>query len=163
MPQGIAAKNHRPDPKHAAENIEEQIPRVGHFCRARDRRAEGADDGDKSGEDNRASAVFFVEIVCSLKMAAAKEKRVLAPVQRSSCRAAYPISNLVSDDRAKHGGKEQPFQGNNAAIGKDASGDEKGVARKKEAYKKTCFNENNGADERSAAGADQLSKSRGAK
>src|SRR5580658_3875090 len=78
MPQRIPSEDHGANPENAAKNIEEQIARIRHLCCAGDRRTEGSHDGNETRENHSAAAVFFVEIVSALEMAAAEEKGVFA-------------------------------------------------------------------------------------
>jgi len=89
-----------------------------------------------------------------LKVAAAEEERVLAAIKSGARRAADPIANLVADNRAKHDREQQPLKGNDAGSGKDSGGDEQGITGKEKADEKASFNEDDRADQRSAAGAD---------
>lgn len=152
-PERITAKDCRADPENAAENIEEQVARVGHFCSACDGRTKGANDGNEARENHGAAAVLFIEIVCTLKMAPAEKEGVFAAIERGPCGAANPVADLVAGDGAKHDWKQKPFQGNNASVGEDAGGDQKRVTRKKKSNEKAGFDKDDGANERSAAGA----------
>src|SRR5882724_624868 len=153
----VAAKNHGAHPENSAENIEHHVAAVGHAGCASNRWAECSNNGNEARENNRAATVLFVKIVRALQMTTAEEERVLAFVQRRSCGTANPVADLVANDGAEHYGQEQPAEGKKAASSKNSRRDEQGVARKKEADKKTGFDKHDAADERRAAGANEFS------
>ncbi len=157
----IASKNRCANPEDSAKGIEKQVARIGHLRGASDGRAKRPDDGDEPRKNDRAAAVLFVEIMGPLKMAATEKEGIFAAVESSPSRPANPIAHLVASNGAKHGRQQKPLEGNDASVRKDASGDQERVARKKKTYKEARFNKNDGANERSASGANQLSKSLG--
>jgi hypothetical protein len=61
---------------------------------------------------------------------------------------------LIAGDGAEHYREQEPLERNDARVGEDTGSDEKRVAGKKKANEKARFNENDGANERSASGAD---------
>src|SRR6266404_9506767 len=150
----VAAEDHRANPQNTSTNVKEEIAGIRHFRSAGDRRTERPNDGDEAREDHGTAAIFLVEIMSPLKMAAAEEERVLAAVESHARRAADPIANLIADDGAKHNRQQEPLEGNHTRGGKNPGGDEQGITGKKEADEKTSFNEDDRADQRSAAGAD---------
>jgi len=154
MAERIAAKDRGANPQAAAKKIKKKIAGIGHFCGARDGRTESSNDGDESGKDHSSTAVFLVEIVGTLEMATAEKEGILAAVYGSPRGTADPVADLVAGDSTKHDGPEKPLQGNDASVGEDADSDQKGVARKKKADEEAGFNKDDGANERSAAGAD---------
>ena len=90
----------------------------------------------------------------ALKMAAAKEERILAAVEGRSSRAADPVTNLIAHDGAEHDRQKKPFDGDYAGSGKNTRGDKQRIAGKEEADKKAGFHKNNRADEGGPASAD---------
>jgi hypothetical protein len=153
MAQGKAPQDGCANPEDAANSIEQQITGVGHFGGAGNGRAERSNNGNKTREDDRPAAVLFVEIVGALEMAAAEKERIFAAVKGSACGAANPVPDLVTGNGAKHDRKQKPLEWNNACGGKDTCGDEKRVARKKKANKKTGFYKDDRANKRSASRA----------
>jgi hypothetical protein len=93
----------------------------------------------------------------ALEMAAAEEKRILAAVYGSPRGTADPVADLVAGDSTKHDGEEKPLERNDASVGEDASGDQKRITWKKKPDEEAGFNEDDDANERSAAGANQFS------
>jgi hypothetical protein len=89
----------------------------------------------------------------ALEVAAAEEKGVLAPVQGGSCGTSNPVTDLVTSDGAKHDREQKPLEGYNASVGEDAGSDQKRIARKKKTNEEAGFYEDDGANERSASGA----------
>lgn len=152
--QGVTAENHGADPENSSKNVEGKIARIRHLRRAGDRGTERSNDGNEARENDGAAAIFFIEIMSALKVAAAEEKRVLAAVECSARGAADPVADLIAHNGAEHDGEEQPFERDHAGGGKNAGGDEQGVTGQEEADKETGFDEDNRADERGAAGAD---------
>ena len=153
-PEEIAAEDHGPDPDDAPEDIENEIARVWHFGGTSDGWTKCADDRNEARKNHCAPAVFFVEIVGLLQMAAPEEKRILPLVESRSRGSANPITNLIADDGAKHNWAKKPFQRNYGTRRKYARSDEEGIARKKEANEEPGFDKNNCTDEWCAAGAD---------
>jgi len=151
----IAAENHGADPENAAENVVEQIAGIRHTGGAGDRRTKSANDGNEAGEDDGLAAVFFVEIVSAKEMATAEEKGILAAIYGGAGGATDPVADLVAENRAEHHGKKNPAQRDDAGGGEDTRGDEQGVTGKKKADEETCFNEDDNANEKGAAPADQ--------
>jgi len=123
MAKRVAADYGGSDPADAADNIEEEIARIGHSRGARDGRTERSDDGDEARENHGTAAIFFVELVGPLEMAAAKKERVFAAVKGSAGGTADPVAHLVTGDGAKHNWEQQPLEGNNSRVGKNAGGD----------------------------------------
>jgi hypothetical protein len=83
-------------------------------------------------------------------MAATKEKRVFAFVERRASRAANPISQLITDDGATyywqqpmehHGGKR-----NGGCCGKNTSGNQQRIAGQKKADEQAGLHKNNRAN-----------------
>jgi hypothetical protein len=159
--EGVAAEKHRGDPKNAAKNIEDQIARVGHLRSAGDGRAKCAHDRHEAREDDCAAAVFFIEIVSTLQMAAAKKEGVFALVERCARGAPNPVANLIADNRAENSRDQQPSKRNDSTIRQNPRSDEQRVAGEEEADKETSFNKYDGTDERGSAGADQFPKALG--
>ena len=153
MAERVAAKDHGANPEDAAKNIEEKISRIRHFCGACDGRTKRSNDGDEARENYGPAAVFFVEIVGALEMAAAEKEGILAAVKCGAGGTANPVADLVAGDGAEHDRQQKPLEGNDARVGEDSGGDQKGVAWKEKADKKAGFDEDDGANERSAAGA----------
>ena len=58
-------KQKKTNPGDAADNIVGDEPRVFHSPDAGDKRGEGADDGNKAGDNDGFAAVFFVELMRS--------------------------------------------------------------------------------------------------
>src|SRR6266849_1248302 len=104
--QRVAAENHGADPKNPAKNVEDQVAGVRHLRGASDGRAEGSNDGNEAREDDGPAAIFFIEVMGALKVAAPEEERVFAAVESRPRRAANPVANLVAHNSAKHDGKE---------------------------------------------------------
>jgi hypothetical protein len=153
MAKRVSSEDHGADPEDAPKKIEEQVARIRHFGCASDGRAECSNDGDEASKNYGATAVFFVEIVGALEVAAAEEQGIFAPVQGGASGTANPIADLVTGDGAKHDGEQKPLEGNNASVGEDAGGDQKRIAGKKKANEEAGFYEDDGANERSASGA----------
>src|SRR6266851_3484059 len=154
MPEKIADQDHGAHPEDAAEDIESEVASVGHSGGAGYRRTEGSNDGNKAGENHRASAILFVKIVGALEVASPEKERVFATVQCCARRAADPITNLVPHDGAEHHGQEQPLQRDDAGSGEYSCGNKKGIAGKKESYKKSSFDKDDHTDKGRAARAD---------
>src|SRR5260370_19657111 len=152
--QRVAAENHGADPKNPSKNVEGQVAGVRHLCRTGDGRAEGSNDGNEARENDGTAAIFFVEVVGALKMAAPEEERVFAAVESCTCRAANPVAALIAHDGAKHHRPKEPSERNEASGRKNARGDKPRNSWKKEADKEAGFDKNNGADERGPARAD---------
>lgn len=142
-----AAQDHGAYPERAAKNVEGQISAIGHETCACHGRTEGANDGHEAGKDDRASAVFFVEIMGPLKVGAAKKEGLFAVVERVARGAADPITELIAHDGASHHRKQQPAERDISGSGKDTGGHEKGITGKKEADEKTGFNEDDEANQ----------------
>src|SRR5580704_14203795 len=149
----VAAKDRGADPGYAANDVEHDVSRVGHFRGAGYGRAEGAHDRDEASEDDGATAVLFIKLMGALEVAAAEEERVFLLIEGRTHRAADPIAELIADDGAGHYRKQKPLQRNNVGGGEDTGGDEQGIAGQEEADKESGFDEDNGVDQRSAAGA----------
>src|SRR5258708_13744275 len=96
----IAPKNHRADPEDSPNHIKGDVAQIRHERGARHRRAERPNDGHEARKNDRAAAIFFIEIMRALKMAAPEEERVLLSVQNRAGRPANPAAKLVSHDRA---------------------------------------------------------------
>src|SRR5712664_1131109 len=158
-PHRVAAENHGADPNNPSKNVEGQVAGVRHLRRTGDGRAERSNDGNEARENDGPAAILFVEVVGALKMAAPEEERVFAAVESCTCRAADPIADLIAHDGAKHDGQEKPLQGDHAGSGEDTGGNQQGITRKKKSHKKTGFDEDDRANERRAAGANQLLES----
>src|SRR5260370_3622158 len=109
--QRVAAENHGADPKNPSKNVEGQVAGVRHLCRTGDGRAEGSNDGNEARENDGTAAIFFVEVVGALKMAAPEEERVFAAVESCTCRAANPVADLIAHDGASITGKRSPLRG----------------------------------------------------
>jgi hypothetical protein len=154
MAKRIATKNGGANPKDSAKAIEKQVTRVSHFSGSSDWRAKGSNDRDKARENHGPAAVFFVEVVGALEMAAAEKEGVFTAIESNASGTANPIADLVASDGAKHDRQQKPLEGNDAGVRKDAGGDQKRVAGKKKADEEAGFNKNDGADERSPSGAD---------
>src|SRR6266849_2914327 len=103
--KGVAAEDHRANPQNTSTNVEEEIAGIRHFRSAGDRRTERSNDRDEAREDHGAAAIFFVEIMSTLKMAAAEEERVLAAIESHARGAADPIANLIANNCTKHDGE----------------------------------------------------------
>src|ERR1700751_2529286 len=88
------------DPEDAAEDVEEQITPVGHVGGAGNRRAKGTDDGGETGENDRAAAILFIEVVSALQMAAGEEEGGFALLERGAGRSSDPVAELIADDSA---------------------------------------------------------------
>lgn len=151
MPKRVSAKDGGGNPQSAAEKIKKEIARIRHLCGARDGRTKRSNDGDESGENHGAATVFFVEVVGALEMAAAEEKGIFAAVEGCSSGTSNPVANLIAGDSAKHDWPEKPLEGDDARVGKDPGGDEKRVTGKKKSHKEAGFDEDDGANERSAS------------
>jgi hypothetical protein len=154
MPKRVAAQDHGANPENAADKIEEKIAKIRHFCGAGDGRTERSNDWDETRKNHGPAAVFLVEIVGALEMAAAKEEGIFAPVQGSSRGTANPIANLVTCDGTKHDGEQKPLEGNNACVGEDSGRNQKRVAREKKTDEEAGFDKDDGANKRSAPRAD---------
>src|SRR5216684_228199 len=148
MPERIAAQDHGAHPENAAEDIESEVTSVRHSGSAGYRRAERSNDGNEAGENHGAPAILFVKIMGALEMAFPKEERIFAAIQCRTGGPADPVADLVADDGAEHHGDKQPSQGDDAAGGKNARGDQQGISGKKKADEETGLNENDGANER---------------
>src|SRR5216683_2633040 len=120
----IAPKNHRADPQDSPQNIKGDVAQIRHERSARHRRAERPNDGHEARKDDRAAAIFFIEVMRALKMAAPEEERVLLSIQSRSGRAANPVAKLVSDDGAGHNRQQKPTEWNHVSGGKEAGFDE---------------------------------------
>ena len=154
MAERITAKDCGSNPEGAANSIEEQIARIRHFCSAGDRWTKRSNDGDEAGENHGPATVFFVEVMGALEMAATEKERILAAVDGSPRGTANPVADLVAGDSAEHDGEEKPLEGDDASVGKDASGDQKRITWKKKPDKEAGFNKDDDANERSSAGTD---------
>ena len=152
-PEEVPAENHRANPNNAAESVVDQVTGIRHPRSAGNRWTKGANDGDEARENDRFSAISFIEVVGALEMALAEEERVLALVQRGARGAANPVANLVADNGAEHNRQENPFQRNDTRGGKDAGRDEQGIAGKEKANKEASFDEDNQANEKRSTGA----------
>src|SRR5712691_2288954 len=119
----VAAENHASDPEDSPKDVIAEIPRVRHLSGAGDRRAESPDDGNKASQDDRLSAVLFIEIVGAPQMAAAEKEGIFAAVQGVSGAASNPITELVAGDGAQghqcHQGQKRS-NGKVAGAGKNA-------------------------------------------
>src|SRR5687768_14317468 len=71
----IARKQHTENPEEAAEDIKDDKIAIPHIRRARDDRRKGADDRYETRDDDRFSAVFFVESVSFFQMIRIKKSR----------------------------------------------------------------------------------------
>ena len=118
----VATQDHAADPKYAAENVESQIARIRHAGCAGHRRAKRADNRYKARKNDCPSAIFLIEIVRALQMTTAKEERVLTLVQRRASFAAYPVSELVADNRAENPRNEKPAKRNHILARKNSCG-----------------------------------------
>ena len=154
MAERITAKNRSANPEDTAKTIKKKIARIRHFCGARDGWTKRSNDGHEARENYCAAPVFFIEVVRSLKVAPAEKEGVFATIKRGASGAANPIANLIARDGAEHDWKQKPLKWNNTCGGEDASSDQQGVTGKKKTYKKARFDEHDGANQRSAAGAD---------
>src|SRR5437016_10821927 len=152
--QDVAAQNHGPDPEDPAENVESEVTGIGHFCGAGHRRAKRSNDGNEARENDGPAAIFFIEVMGALKVAAPEEEGVFAAVQSRTRRAANPVTDLVAHDGAKHDGQEKPLQREHAGSGKNSGGHQQRITGKKKSYKKTGFDEDDRTDEGRAARAD---------
>jgi len=94
-------------------------------------------------------------------MAAAKEKGVFPAIESGAGRTPDPVADLISDYSAEHPGNQQPLERDHVGGRKNAGGDQQGITRKKKAYKKTGFYENDATDERGAARTNQFPESLG--
>src|SRR6476661_4271052 len=74
--QQITTHDHAAHPKKVSAHIEKQISRIGHFCCAGHGRTKGPDNRDKARQDYRPAAVLLIKMMCALKVAATKKKRV---------------------------------------------------------------------------------------
>jgi hypothetical protein len=90
----------------------------------------------------------------ALEMATAEEEGLFAGVKFRAGGSADPVADLVANNGAEHDGQEQPFQWDDTGGGENSSGDEQGIAGKKKADEESGFNENDTANEGSAALAD---------
>jgi len=160
--EGVAAEGRGANPEDAAKNVIEEIAGIGHSSGACYGRAKRPDDGNEAGENYSAASVLFIEIVSALEMAAAEKERIFAAIKCCSGGATDPVADLVTGDGAEHDRKQEPLEGNDSRVGEDARGDEQGVSGKKKANEKAGFDENDGANERSAARANQFFQSLGA-
>jgi hypothetical protein len=154
MSQGIAAQDHGSDPENSTADVESEVPSIRHFRDASDGRAERSNDRNKARENHGPAPVFFVELMRALKMAAAEEEGIFSAVERRAGRAADPITDLVTHDGAKHYREQQPLQGDDVGRRKNPCGDQQGITGEKKADKKSGFDENDAANERSAARTD---------
>jgi hypothetical protein len=154
MSQDIAAQDHGSDPEDSAADVENEVPSIRHFRRPGDRWAERSNDRNKARENHRPAPVFFVELMRALKMAAAEEEGIFPAVEGRAGRAANPISNLVTHNGRKHHGEQKPLQGDDVGRRKNPCGDQQRITGEKKADKKSGFDENDAANERSAARTD---------
>jgi len=154
MAKRIPAEDHGPNPEDAAKNIEDQISQVGHSCGASNGRTERSNDRNEARKNHCPAAVFLIEIMGTLEMAAAKKEGIFAAVKCSAGRPADPVADLVACNRTNHDWEQKPLEGNDASVREDSGGDQKGIARKKKTYKEAGFYKDDGADQGSAAGAD---------
>src|SRR6266481_6366349 len=95
-----SAEDHSAHPDYSAENVIGQIAEIRHPRRAGDGWTEGADDGDESRQDDGLAAVFFVKVMCALKVAAFEEEGIFTAVKSGACRATDPVADLVTNDGA---------------------------------------------------------------
>ena len=76
--KAIPCVGERVDPEEAADDVVCDEPRVVHFPDAGDEGDEGAHDGDETGEDDGAPAVFFKEDAGAFEVFFAEEEGVFA-------------------------------------------------------------------------------------
>src|SRR5580704_3234818 len=100
MPQCIAAEDHGANPENPAKHVEEHVTDVRHFRGAGHGRTKRSNDGNEPREDHGPAAIFFVEIMSALQMAAAEKERVFAAVEGCSRGAADPVTDLIAGDGA---------------------------------------------------------------
>ena len=74
--QGVTKQDHSPDPKKSADDVVGEVVPVIHFCGAGNGRAEGADDGDKSSEDDGLAAIGLVKFVGALRIVLQKNSNI---------------------------------------------------------------------------------------
>ena len=151
----VPAENHASDPEDSPKDVVAEIPRVRHLSGAGDRRAESPDDGNKASQDDRLSAVLFIEIVGAAQMAAAEKEGIFAAVQGISGAASNPITKLVAGDGAQGHQGQKRSNGKVAGAGKNACGYKEGITGKEEADEETGFNKNNEANQKRAAPPNQ--------
>jgi hypothetical protein len=90
----------------------------------------------------------------ALEVAATEEEGVFAAIQGRTRRAANPIPQLVTHDRAENARKPQPAKGEYILASEDARGNEKGIAGKEEADEKPGLHKDDKANERGSSPAD---------
>ena len=127
--QSVAAEDHGADPKNSPTHVKGNVIEVGHPCSAGDGRAKRSNNGNEARENDGPAAIFFIEVMGALKVAAPEEERVFAAVKSRTRRAANPVANLIAYDGAKHDGQEKPLQGDDASSGENSGGYQQGITR----------------------------------
>ena len=150
----ITAEEHSTDPERPAKDVVEEVGRVVHLSSASDRGAEGANNRDETGKNHGATAIFLIKLMGTLEMAATEKKGVFAAIERGTRRTANPVAELVANDGAEDAGDEEPSQRDDILAGEDASGDQKGVARKEEANKQAGLYKDDRANQSRPSPAD---------
>ena len=84
-----------------------------------------------------------------------EEERVLAPVERLASLAADPVAHLVAANRAERHQRQQRGDIQDVRRCENSSRDQKGIAGKKEAKKKSGLHKNDGADQECPAPLNQ--------
>ena len=69
----ITANEHAADPQCSTKDVKDEIRGIAHRCSTGDWRAERTDDWNEASQNYGPAAIFFVEFVSSLEMAAAEE------------------------------------------------------------------------------------------
>src|SRR5467141_1970732 len=106
--QSVAAEDHGGNPKNPSTNVEGYVAGVGHLRGTGDGRAERSNDGNETRQDDGPAAIFFIEIMGALQVAAPEEEGLFAAVKSCTGRAANPVANLIAHDGAEHDGKKEP-------------------------------------------------------
>ena len=153
--QRVAEQSHAPHPGDPADDVVCEVARVLHSRRARHRRAERANDGYESREDDRLSAIGFVELLRALQVALLKEAGILALEESRPSLPADEVANLVSSYRAQRDQRQQPRQFQLAGSGEHARSHQQRIPGQEEPHEHPGFDEDDYADHQRAAPLDQ--------
>jgi hypothetical protein len=84
-----------------------------------------------------------------------KHEGIFAAIQRLPGFPANPVPDLVSHNCAQRNQEKQFCEAEVTGGRKNARSDQQGIARQEESHEKTCFNEDNYADQQRTAPLNQ--------
>ena len=84
------------NPGDATDDVVESKEAVGHAAKASDERREGADNGNKAGEDDSFGAIFFIKAVRAFQIFTAKEAGIFILKKAQAEEAAEPVVGGVA-------------------------------------------------------------------